>query len=235
MLREIGDRLWCAEAPGRAHGVELGERMAVVKLDGDGLLLVGPIAPTHALRTALDRIGTVRHLCVPNLQCFEHVNRWASAYPHAERWAPSLVGASAQDPKLAPLSVLRDEGPGPPWRSELDFRHVDGLPSLDEVVFYHGASRSLVVTDVAVSIPRRLSLLARAYLRLSLGGLALGPTRDTRWLVTNRAALNRSIQRVLEWPFERIVVRRGDLLERGGRPSLRRAYRWLSAKPSFWR
>ena len=88
ILREISSGLWCAEASGRAYGVELGERMTVVRLDGGELFLHGAIPLSSTLRRELDALGTVRHLCVPNLRCFDHLPQWIDAYPSAERWAP---------------------------------------------------------------------------------------------------------------------------------------------------
>jgi hypothetical protein len=116
----------------------------------------------------------------------------------------------------------------------LDHLLVGGMPSLNEVAFLHRASHSLLLADLAVAIPRRAPLLARAYLRLSLGGLSFGPTRDSRWLVADRAQAKQSLQRVLEWRFDRIVLRRGDVRERRAQESLRRAFRFLSVEPSFW-
>ena len=85
-----------------------------------------------------------------------------------------------------------------------------------------------------VPIPRQASLAAKMYLRLSLGGLRFGPTRDLRWLVADRQAALRCLDALLQWDFDRVTVRRGDVLERGGRRAVRRAYRWLRSEPQWW-
>jgi hypothetical protein len=54
----------------------------------------------------------------------------------------------------------------------------------------------------------------------------LAPTFFERLLVRDRAALRRSLRRVLAWPFERVVVAHGEVCERGGRQELARAYAW---------
>jgi hypothetical protein len=231
MLTEISRDLWCAEAPGRAYGAPLGERMCVIRL-GDGSLFVhGPIGLSPALRSDVDRLGEVRHLCVPNRRCFEHLDRWIAAYPDAERWMPS--GAVAPRPGLDPLSLLEPTTEAG-WTDDLESLPVQGMPRLCEVVFLHRPSRSLLLSDLAVGIPARAPLLVKAYLRLSLGGLAFGPTRDTRWLVADRARAEQSIRRVLEWSFDRIVPRRGPIVDRAAEQSLRRAFSWLSSEPRFW-
>ena len=36
-----------------------------------------------------------------------------------------------------------------------------------------------------------------------------------------------SIQQVLEWDFDRIIVGHGEVVETGGKEALRQAYAWL--------
>ena len=38
-----------------------------------------------------------------------------------------------------------------------------------------------------------------------------------------------SLERILSWDFDRVVVAHGDVLEHGGRDALRHGYRWLLA------
>jgi hypothetical protein len=54
-----------------------------------------------------------------------------------------------------------------------------------------------------------------------------GPTYLERLLVRDRAAARRSLERILAWDFERVVVAHGAVLESGGREALRAAYTWL--------
>jgi hypothetical protein len=35
------------------------------------------------------------------------------------------------------------------------------------------------------------------------------------------------LERILEWPFERVVVAHGDVSEKGGREELVKGYSWL--------
>jgi hypothetical protein len=56
-----------------------------------------------------------------------------------------------------------------------------------------------------------------------------GPSRLLRFAIRDKAACRRSIDRILEWDFERVVVTHGEVLESGGREALRSAYAWLPA------
>jgi hypothetical protein len=54
-----------------------------------------------------------------------------------------------------------------------------------------------------------------------------GPTRLLRTLVRDRPALRASVEKILAWDFERVVVTHGEVLERGGRDALRAGFAWL--------
>lgn len=231
MLQPIGEGLWCAVERSRAYGVELGSRMTVVRVSEGALFVHAPIGLSHRLRAAVDALGEVRFVCAPNLRTCDGLPEWGKAYPAAERYA--APGALEQQRALRPLTELSGE-PVAAWQGALEPLLFDGIPTVNEVVFFHRDSRTLLLADLAVHVPSRSSLLARAILRLNLGGLTFGPTRDLRWLVSDRAAAQRSLEQVLAWDFERVVVRRGDVLERGGKQALRRAYQWLAADPAWW-
>jgi hypothetical protein len=64
-------------------------------------------------------------------------------------------------------------------------------------------------------------------MRLNGGYGRFGTTRMLRSSFRDRKALRASIDRILAWDFDRVVVTHGEVLERGGRKALREAYAWL--------
>jgi glyoxylase-like metal-dependent hydrolase (beta-lactamase superfamily II) len=65
----------------------------------------------------------------------------------------------------------------------------------------------------------------RIFLRLNGMWRRFGPSRLIRLFVRDRAALEQSVRRMLEWDFDRVVVAHGDVLEEGGKRALEEA--WL--------
>ena len=53
------------------------------------------------------------------------------------------------------------------------------------------------------------------------------PSKLDPWLIKDRAAARASLERILAWDFDRIIVAHGDVLESGGHEILRRGYAWL--------
>jgi hypothetical protein len=101
------------------------------------------------------------------------------------------------------------------------------IPLLNEVVFFHRASRTLVLTDIAFNVRRADSWLTRAVLRLDGAYGRFGVSRIGRAVIRDRRAARAAIDRMLGWDFDRVIVAHGEVLERGGRDALREAFAWL--------
>jgi hypothetical protein len=59
-LEAVDKELWVAETPLRFLGVQLGQRMAVIRLRSQDLLIHSPAPLTDELRCELDELGPVR-------------------------------------------------------------------------------------------------------------------------------------------------------------------------------
>jgi hypothetical protein len=98
---------------------------------------------------------------------------------------------------------------------------------VNEVVFFHRPSATLIASDLAFNIRSSSPPLTRLFFRLGGTFGRLSPSLLERLLVRDRTAFRRSLERILEWPFERVVVAHGDVSEKGGREELVRGYSWL--------
>ena len=224
MLNTLAENLWEAAQPLRFVGAELGCRMTCVRLASGAVVVHSPVRGTPELYDAVEGIGSVAWLVAPN--AFHHlfVLDWHQRFPNATVLvAPKL---RKKRPDLAGAALLT-ETPAE-WADELEVLQIEGLPQVNEFVFFHRPSRTLVLTDLAFHFGRDSPFLTRWLIRLTgrLGELA--PTLLERLLVRDRAALRESLQKVLEWPFERVVVSHGDILESDrAREALARGYDWL--------
>ena len=95
------------------------------------------------------------------------------------------------------------------------------------MVFFHRPSATLIASDLAFHIGASSPALTRLVFRLGGAYEKLAPTLLERMLVRDREAFRRSLERILEWPFDRVVVAHGEVLEKGGREALARGYHWL--------
>ncbi len=122
--------------------------------------------------------------------------------------------------------MLTDE-PEPGWAGTIDQVLVSGFPLANEVVFFHRPSTTLIATDLAFNVGSSSPPLTRLAFRLGRAYGRLSPTLLERLFVRDRSAFRRSLESILEWPFERVVVAHGQVSETGGREELTRGYSWV--------
>ena len=90
-----------------------------------------------------------------------------------------------------------------------------------------GASRTLILTDLAFNISAERFGGARLFYWLVGAGGRFGPHRIIRYGIRDRRAARASLERILEWDFDRVIVSHGDVLESGGRASLAAGFSFL--------
>lgn len=221
--------LWLVDGPAvtGAAGFRFPTRMAVVRLpDGGGLWVWSPVALTPEVRAAIDALGPVRHLVAPNALHHMFLAEWAASWPDAVvHAAPGLTEAVAR----TTLHRTLGDAPDPAWAGTLDQVIVRGNRIATEVVFFHAASATILVTDLVQQIPQDWyrgwrSVVAR--LDLMTAPVPSVP-RKFRLATTDRAAAREGVRRILDWPAERLVIAHGAPLEAGARDALDRAFGWL--------
>lgn len=218
----VAGSLWTCWRPLRFYGVELGTRMTVCRL-GDGSLWVhSPVSPEAQLLAELRALGRVEHVVAPNKLHHLYFAAFCGEFPEALRYAsPDLP---ARRPELRFDVVLGDEA-RPGWAGDLDQCAVRGRFYLDEVVFHHRASGTLILTDLCEEGSIEWPLFSRLAARAAGIYERHGPPRDIKWILRrDRPALRRAVERILSWDFDRMIVSHGRLVESGARDLFARAY-----------
>lgn len=224
MLRKLHDNLWVCRVPYWVMGMPLGRQIVVVRLPGGGLWVHSPVPMTPELRRDLAALGAVRHVVGPNLWHDECLREFQAEHPAALFHAAPGLAAQKRDVRFG--AELSDT-PHPEWAGVLEQHLVRGMPKMNEVVFFHPASRSLLIADLAFNLgpdgPWWFALMMRAYGAWN----RFGPTLLEKMLIKDKAAVRASLDRILQWDFERIIVGHGRNVETDGRCVFREAYAFL--------
>ena len=223
-MRSLDEDLWVVEAPLAIAGLlHIGTRMTVIRL-GDDLFLHSPVALDDALRTELARHGRVRWVIAPNKVHHFFVGEYAEAFPEARLYAAPGLPEKRTDVTFHAL--LSDTAP-PDWAGRIDQILFRGAGILNEVVFCHRASRTLLLTDLAFNIRHADTLPTRLFFRAMGVYGRFGPSRMVRATIRDKAAARESLDAILAWDFARVTVTHGVVLQGSGRRVLREAYAWL--------
>jgi hypothetical protein len=222
-LQAWDDGLWVAAAPQTLYGIQLGTRMTVVRLPTGGLLLHSVVPMTAPLRSAVEALGPVQHLVLPDLYHHLHVGPWSLAFPKARVHAPP--GMAKKRPDLR-IDAELSEVPHPDWASTLKPFFISGC-GLRETLFLHPATRTLLVADLVENFQESEHWVTRTYLRA--GGIygRVGFSRLLRWLYRDRPRARASLERVLAADFDKMLLAHGLPIPHGAKQALRLAYDWL--------
>lgn len=225
MLQTIQEGLWVKRVPYKIKGITIGRQLIGVRLPSGGLWILSPIPVTSGLRADLAKLGTIEHVIGPNIVHDECLDTFQREYPAALfHAAPGLAAAK----KTVRFDRELTEAPDPAWSEVLAQHWVRGMPKANEFVFFHRASRSLIVTDLAFNLGFDEPWLSRVV--FSLVGVQLrrfAPSRFCKRLMHDHAAVRASIGQILEWDFDRILVGHGRNLESGGKEKFREAFAFL--------
>ena len=222
-MNKLSDDLWIQASPQSFFGLQLGTRMTVVRLQDGGLLLHSPIPLAADMKAEVDAIGPVRHIVAPSQGHHLYVGEWKSAYPNALLHAATGLAKRRKD--LAIDHELMGETHAD-WRNDLETTFLDGA-MLNETVFLHRPSRSLIVADAVENFDTSSHWPTRTYLKLADIHGKPGVSRSLRPFFRDRKRARRSIDEILTWDFGRIILSHGDIIDSDANDALREAYYWL--------
>ena len=230
---EIGADIWIVNGPVLqwGYGIPLKwpfpTRMTIVRLPDGGLWLHSPTHPDEDLIGQIDALGPVRHLVSPNLIHHVSIGAWAKRFPEAKVWAsPGVRGRS----DVAFTDDLADLPPED-WAHAIDQRIARGSRILEEAIFFHNASKTLILTDLIENFEdeRLHGWLARMMYRLI--GVMAPNGRAPRDLRATFSGHHDQLKPVVDWMIEcapdKVVIAHGKWFEEDGTAVIRRAFSWV--------
>lgn len=232
ILQPFGQDIWTVDGDTvRMFGVlPFTTRMAVIRLATGGLWVHSPVAPTPERLRAINALGPVEHLVAPNKIHSLGIEPWKAHCPAAKVWASPAF--STRHPDIV-LDEALTNGVDTIWSGEISHRAVEGHAILDEVVFLHKPSKTLIITDLiqkheAASEP----WFWRSVKRLNgIWGAGGGVPRDVQLSIQNKAAFRRSLDAILAWDFENLAIAHGHCLRGGAKEDVSRAFRGIMRSP----
>ena len=222
-VQSMGKNIWIEEYPCKVFGVALGRRMTVIRLKDGRLLLHSPGEMTDDRKRCLESLGRVSYIVAPARFHDLFLDQAVRAFPLAELHAirPIFSRFSSRS-----KTFLLSGQPVFSWGTGIEPLDFRAGPFHTETVFFHRESRSLLLADLCFC-------LSDQALVTQLVGRGLGitnrfaPTRDIRlWTLGSRQELRDSIEKILKWPFEKIIPAHGEIVPEKGREAFQEAFLW---------
>lgn len=140
----------------------------------------------------------------------------AAAFPNIPYLAPEgfskVSGVITEQLAAAPAE----------WDGELQILELAGMPKVREHVMFHRPSRTLIVADLLFNFGRGESVWTRFFARYVMRLKKLvGMSPFFRSMIHDKEAFRASIERLMEWDFDRIIVGHGEIIQHNGKEQLR--------------
>lgn len=217
MIRSLGDGIWVLDHDFKMMGIPIGTRATVIRLGDGGLFLHAPGPLSLESIDAINALGPVRCIVAPNDFHHLYLEESHRAWPNADVYVSA--GLPTKRPELTYAHVLGDEVPAA-WAGDLEQVWMRGAPKVNEVVFFHPRSRTLILTDLAFNVTGSVPFLLRVFILINgvVGRLAI--SRLMKAMYRDRGSARPGAEKILAWDFDRITLCHGDVIESGAKVML---------------
>ena len=212
----VRDKIYIVEYPIRFAGMDLFSRMTIVRFTDGKLWVHSPSELDAALKASIDTIGQVAYILAPGNYHHLNVKDFQFAYPQAETYlCPSL------ESKRTDLEFDWILGNKPDYRWENEFEQVviRGTRIINEVAFFHQSTKTLILVDLIENIgddyTHDAGLLLQFWWKAVLkmwNNPKAAPEYQLGW--GDKAVVKKSLNRILTWDFEKIILSHGNLIEK---------------------
>lgn len=218
----VPNSVWCAQQPLKFGPISLTTRMTIVRLRDGSLWVHSPISPTAELIAELKAVGEVRYVIAPNKSHHLYFLPFVGAHPSAQAYV--AVGLDTKRPELGRFPQIPLQAP---WGDELQGFFIDGLPVINETVWFHADSGTLIVTDLLFCFSAtNQGLIALISRILGVRG-QLGMSRTMKLMTKDKRALARSVAPLLTLPLQRVIVAHDQIVDLQPVQQLTRAFAWI--------
>jgi hypothetical protein len=221
VLKEIDSNIWVAEQPLKYLGIDVGTRMTVIRSKNDQLSIISPIKINDVIKKQLDEIGIVTNIIAPNLFHYLFASDCKNLFPSATFWAD--LDLKKKKPEL-PVDQNFDYKGGK-INDHIEYIFFDGFKTitlngfspLNEFIFYHGLSKTLILTDTAFNFDESFSFSTKLVAKLIGGYNNLSPSLLEKIATTDKHKIKNTLQKILDWDFDRIIMAHGSIIESNGK------------------
>lgn len=230
-MEQLDDDIWVVEGPRvDFYSFAYSTRMVIIRLSDRRLWIWSPIALDEDLAREVCALGTPAFLVAPNPIHHLFLANWHERFPEAQIWAPKSL--RRKEPELHFDGILDDRAPAG-WAQEIDQFYFDNSPLLDEVVFFHRASRTAIFADLTENfsngfIRKYWRWWQRPIARMwkIVEGWGYAPL-ELRLTFRHKQQARAKIRQIKSLEPQRVIMAHGEIIRSDGVKFLNTAFAWL--------
>jgi len=230
---KIGEKIWLSDGPiVDFFSFPYPTRMVVIKLPNDSLWIWSPIQLNDNLKAQISKLGNPAHLVSPNKLHYLFLQEWKQAFPDAKMWAlPSTIKKCNN---LIFDSTLKDKPPID-WKDNIDQVIVSGSFFMNEIVFFHCASKTAIFADLSENFTKE-------FLNSTPGWTGWRKKIAYAWKITepygwaplewrisfiNRKRAKNDILKIINLNPDNVIMAHGKYILGNGKTFLEKSFSWL--------
>ena len=230
-LRQITSNIWVKEQPFKYFGLEVGTRMTIVSLEGNKLALISPIKLDERTITEINNLGTVTYIIAPNLFHYLYLQDCKNIYPNAS--VITAPGLETKKPEIKSDYILTEDEIT--FNGELEYFLFAGFQVfilttfsiVNEIVFYHPQSKTLILTDTAFHFDRSFPTVTQFASRIIGCYEKLRPSILEKIATRDKDRVTTSVKKLLQWDFQRVIMAHGTIIEENAQEKFIAGYEWF--------
>jgi len=228
-LQQIGEEIWTYEGSTVSfHGFPFPTRMTVIRLRNGDLWVHSPEKTNKDLKHELSALGEVKYLVSPNKLHHLFLPEWIKEYPTAATYAAPGLAKKRNDIEF---NFELSEAAEDEWAEEISQTIFTGSPAMEEVVFFHKRSSTLILTDLIENFNQDTLNFWQTALAKFAGIVAPHGKTPIDWRVTfifgSKKKARASLEQISEWNPMNIVLSHGECVFGGGSDFLKSSFSWL--------
>ena len=227
-LKEVDKNIWVYDGDTvNFHGFPFPTRMTVVRLPNGYLWIHSPEKLNRALKEELAKLGKVEFIISPNKLHHLSLSEWISVYPDAKYYAAPGLAQKRRDVKFTKqLSNYSEKE----WEDDIEQIIFQGSPLMEEVVFFHVSSKTLILTDLIENFSSStFNWWQKPIARLS-GILSPYGKTPIDWRLSflfGKKKARIALNKMLGWRPDNIIISHGEYIIGNGYEFLNNSFRWL--------
>lgn len=187
----------------------------------NGLILISPVPDIQKFADDIKAVGSVTDLVAPNALHHLGMANAIELFPDATVWGVPALKTKCPDIPWG-KDLFTDQWP---YSEDLEVVPLQGAPKLNEVVFFHQPSHSLIVTDLCFNYIHGKGL--GYWLMFNIFGTykRFAMARPLARMVENKPLFQASIDKALALDFHTIVIPHGVDVTDNAKERLKNALR----------
>jgi len=227
-MQRIADGIWIVDGKEVMwYGMPYTTRTTIIRLENGDLWVHSPGKLFESLIYEVNDKGAVKHLVSPNKIHHLFLSEWKENYPNAILYSSPGLKEKRKD---IHFEENLEDYPPPAWKNEIDQMIFRGSSAMEEVVFLHKESRTLILTDLIENFhPEHFSGFQKVLAKIT-GIVSPNGRTPLDWRLSFLFGKKRAsicLDKMISWHPSKIIISHGECIFDDADAFLKKSFSWI--------